>query len=273
MNTTTNSGFGGPANPLYLDGGTLTLNVANAATIGGLGGFGNPVNVRGNATVVLDNGALAGIDNDYGFGALSINGPYTLAIRGLDSMDIGFNGTHVLAGTPTFDMAQAASGSNPNTAATASVVTLSGAITGSGFYVTSTGNVDNTSAILQIGGGAGDTTPNTYVGKLITLQGTFTEDNIIELNKAPGTIAVTGDIEMNAGYIRLAADNQIAPTSKLVLNRGIFDLTARSQTLASIDMRGGEVVTNPLTGAATANSLTITGDLTVTALDDMEERW
>ncbi len=269
LNTTTNSAFGLFTNPLFLDGGTLQLNVANAGTIGGLGGFGHAVNVRGNALIIADNGALAGIDNDYAFGALSINGPYTLGVRGFDSMDVSFIGTHVLSGTPTFDMVQAGSGSNPTTAATASVVTLNGAITGSGFYVTSTGNVDNTSAILQIGGGAGDTAANTFTGKLTTLQGTFTETNIIELNKAADTVAIPGDIEMNGAYLRTLANNQFGPTTNLVLNRGIVNFTATSQTLASIDMRGGELVTNPLTGAATTNSLTIAGNLSVTGLDDM----
>ena len=174
LNTTVNNSFGAAANPLVLSGGTLQFNVANASSSVALGGFGQKVTVNANSLIILDNGALAGIDNDYALGALNITGPYTLGIRAFDSQDLTFTGTHTFAGTPTIDLPQATTGSNPNTAATASVITISGPITGSGFYVSSSANVNDTAARLQIGGGAADTAANTYSGKVTILPGSTT---------------------------------------------------------------------------------------------------
>src|SRR4029453_13326968 len=136
------------------------------------------------------------------------------------------------AGTPTLDLAQAGSGSNPNTAATATVLTLSGPIAGSGFFFRSSGNTNDTTARLQIGGGAADAAPNTYVGKVTLLPGSNSEDLFVELNKAPGTTAITGDLQTDGGRVISNFDNQIADTSNIILNWGGIDFNGKNETIA-----------------------------------------
>lgn len=253
--------LGSSANPIHLNGGLLDVFVSATVNNENIAGFGNAINVNANSTFQLDNGAAAFTDQNLAFGAVSINGPYTLALRGFDSVDATFSGTHTMTGTPTLDMAQGNTGGN------ASFYTFSGEIAGSGFYVASSGNTDNTAGILQIG--AGETTANTYSGKVITLPGNFNDDLIIELNKAAGTTAITGDIQMDGGVIRPINDNQIADTSTVVNNRGLLDFNQRDETIASLVLNGGGVVTN-LTAAVPArtNVVTITGNVDVNGLSN-----
>ena len=273
LNVLTNTALGGAANPITLSGGTLQFNIPNAASGLDLGGLGQSVAVNANSLIVLDNGALAGINNSLTFGPLSINGPYTLGVRGFDSMDVNFVGTHTFIGTPTIDLPQAGSGSNPNVAGSETFVTLNGGITGSGFFVSSSGSTDNTQARLRIGGGAADATANTYVGKVTLLQGAFNEDMFVELNKAAGTTAITGDIEINAGTIFLNRANQIADASNVVNNHGVLDFNGQNETIASIVMNGGDIYTNnAVTGSTPAsNVVTVTGPVTVNGYDDITD--
>lgn len=267
LNTTVNNAFGAATNPITLSGGTLQFNIANAGPDVALGGLGQNVTVVTNSAIIMDNGT-AGLDNNLAFGNLTISGGTTLAIRGFDSVDVAFTGTHTFSGTPTIDLNQAGSGSNPNTVATATVVTLGGAITGSGFYVNSSGGTNDTAARLQIGSGAADTAANTYTGKMTILQGSNTEDTFVELNKAPGTTAITGDLELNGGNLLLNFDDQIVDTSSVVNNRSILNFNGKNETIASLTMNGGGTITNATTGAPVANTINITGAVNVTGYDD-----
>jgi len=267
LNVLANTALGAASNPITLSGGTLQFNIPSASSGVALGGLGHNINVTANSNIILDNGTGAGTDNDLAFGALTINGPYTLGLRGFDSMDASFNGTHVFSGMPTLDMVQAASGGNGT-----GFFTLNGEISGSGFYVAGSGATNDTTSILQIGGGAGDTAANTYAGKLILLlgnssAGSNSEDMRVELNKAPGTTAVTGDIEINGGILRNIADHQIADTGNMVINQGSYDAFGRNETFASVIQNGGNFRTSsPGTGGST---LRVTGDYTITGLDDL----
>lgn len=269
LNTTNAGGFGSAASTINLSGGTLLFNVASASSGVDLGLPDHTVNVLANSQITLDNGALAGADNDVSLGSLNVPGPYTLRLFSFDSMDASFTGTHAFAGTPTIDMLQAASGGNKT-----GFFTLSGAITGSGFNVGSSGNTDNTTSVLQIGGGAGDTAANTYTGKVTLLlglgsTGAQTDNLEVQLNKAAGTTAITGDLEINGGMVRLAAANQIADTSNVTVNWGQLNTNALSETVNSITLNGGNVATAPSTGTPAASTLNITGDLTVSGADDV----
>ena len=268
LNVIPTNALGAASNPVYLAGSTLQFNATSATSGIALGGFGQAVNVLANSTIIVDNGALAGTNNSIAMGALNINGPYTLSMRAFDAMDMSFTGA-AFAGTPVLDLAQAASGSG-----NASVFSINGAITGSGFNVGSSGATDNTAGTLQIGGGAADTVANTYSGKLtmllgISSVGSFSEDMLVLLNKAAGTTAVTGDIEINGGLLRNMASNQIADTSNMVINQGQYHLNSTSETIASLVMNGGNVLTAPTTGVLAAGTFTITGGLTVNGTDDL----
>lgn len=270
LNTVVNNSFGASTNPIFLAGGTLQFNIPNPSSGVALGGLGNPVIVQANANIILDNGATATTDNDLAFGSLTIAGPYTLGIRGFDSMDATFAGTHTFVGTPTIDLPQATGGSNPNPglplptspASVATVVTLEGEIAGSGFNISSSGNVNNTSAQLRIGNG--EATPNTYTGPVTLQFGLNSEDVYVHLNKAPNTTAITGDLQLDGGFTILQADHQIADTSNLVIHRGILHFNGRSETIASVKMFSGGFYTNPTTGVQPANTINITGDVEVT---------
>ena len=265
LNTTVNNAFGAPASPIHLSGGTLLFNIANAATIGDLGVPDHPIIVNANSQITLDNGVVPAVDNDITLGPITINGPYTLRLFSFDSMDASFTGTHTFGGTPTIDMTQAGGGGNGT-----GFFTITGEISGSGFYVASSGNSNDTTSILQIG--AGEATANTYSGKVTVLLGTGSniansEDLRVELNKAPGTTAITGDLEINGGTVRNIFDNQIADTSNLVINQGQYDAFGKNETIASVTQRGGNFRTSsPGTGGST---VTVTGDYDISGADDL----
>ena len=193
---------------------------------------------------------------------MTIDGPYTFGMRGFDGLDGSFTGTHTFAGTPTLDLAQ----TGGNTTGVNSVFTLNGPITGSGFNITSTGAVDTATGLLQIG--AGEATPNTYAGKVtVLLPNSFGEDLRVDLNKAAGTTAITGDLEIQGGSVRNLAADQIADSSKLTISQGQFDANGKNETIASVTMTGGAFRTNS-TAAAGTPVITVTGDFNATGLDD-----
>lgn len=268
LNLTVGNALGAAANPIFMTGGTLQLNVPSATSAVTLGGLGQPVTVGANSTLILDNGTGVGINNTVAFGRLAIPGPYTFSVRGFDAMDVKFSGLHNFVGTPTIDLAQVASGSNPNTAGAETFLILDGEISGSGFYVNSFGSADNTQARLQIGGGATDFASNSYNGKVTIVQGNFTEDTFVELNKAAGVTAINGDLELDGGTVLYRFDNQIVDSSNIVNNRGILNFNGKSETIASVVMRGGGMITNPTTAVQPFNTINITGDLEVTGFDD-----
>jgi hypothetical protein len=97
--------------------------------------------------------------------------------------------------------------------------------------------------------------------------GSNTDDLVVELNKADGFDAVTGDIVINGGVLRNVQPNQIADTSNMLINQGAYDAFGKNETLASVTMRGGNFRTS--SGATGSNTVTITGDFTITGLDDL----
>lgn len=261
LRATSSAALGNSSNPINLSGGTLDISVGDAVSGIPIAGFGQPITVNSNSVMILDNGALAGTDNDLSFGGITIPGPYTLGIRAFDSMDATYTGAHAFTGNPTIDLPQAGSGSNPNTVATASIITLAGPISGSGFFVTSSANTNDTASRLRLGNG--ENTPNTYSGKVTLVQGSNSEDLFVELNKAPGTDAITGELQIDGGNVVLIADEQIANTSTVTINRGVMNFNGRSETIASVKMNGGGFITNPTTGTPGANTVNITGDVDV----------
>ncbi len=258
LNTTNANGFGNAPNPITLSGGTLVFNIAGGTNVD-LGMPDHPVNVRANSQITLDNGT-GGTDNNISLGALNIPGPYTLRLFSYDSMDASFTGTHTFAATPTIDMMQAGSGGDRT-----GFFTISGDITGSGFNVGSSGASNNTTSVLQIGGG--EAVHNTYTGTVRVLfgvgsTGSETDNLRVELNKAAGFNAISGDLEINGGIVRNIADQQIADTGNMTLNWGSYEANGRTETLASITQNGGSLRTG-------AGVVTVTGDYTITGLDDI----
>ena len=275
LNTTSTTFAGSTPSTITLAGGALSFNIASTSATGvDLGVPDHAVNVVANSQIVLDNGAGTGIttDHDITLGALTISGPYTLGLRSFDSTDASFfadpnlTQTHTFASTPTLDMAQATGGGNKT-----GLFTINGEITGSGFFVGTSGNVNDTASVLRIGGG--EFVHNTYAGNLTLLNGVSstgsnTDDLVVELNKADGFDAVTSDIVINGGILRNVQHNQIADTSNMLINQGAYDAFGKNETFASVTMRGGNFRTNSA-NTTPANTVTITGDFEITGLDDL----
>jgi autotransporter-associated beta strand protein len=98
--------------------------------------------------------------------------------------------------------------------------------------------------------------------------GSNSEDLVVQLNKAAGTTAITGDLEINGGVVRNMFNEQIANTSNLVINQGQYDANGKNETIASVTMRGGNFRSNSSAGAA-GNTVTITGNFDISGADDL----
>ncbi|HZJ15773.1 MAG TPA: autotransporter-associated beta strand repeat-containing protein [Chthoniobacteraceae bacterium] len=130
--------------------------------------------------------------------------------------------------------------------------------------------MNDATSILQVGGG--EAVANTYNGKVTVLlgvgsTGSNSEDLVVQLNKAAGTTAITGDLEINGGTVRNMFNDQIASTSNLVINQGQYDANGKNETIASVTMRGGNFRTS--SAAAGGSTVTVTGDFEITGADDL----
>ncbi|MGI8602276.1 MAG: autotransporter-associated beta strand repeat-containing protein [Verrucomicrobiales bacterium] len=233
-----------PAGNVTMSGGQFHLNVPLAGTNLDIP-VGNNIVVEGNSFLSADNnGETTGTGTDHNLllGSLTINGPYTLTNGGFDSYDFVFANGASLAGTPTFDQ-----GAGRDAAST---TTINGAVTGSGFYVAGTGGTPGT---LELGGGLGDAAANTFGGKVSVLGGT------LALNKADGTTALPGDLEVNGGTVRWNQGNQMLDGGNIVINNGSVDLNAQAETISSVTQNGGFL----RTGAA---QLRVTGNYAVNGI-------
>jgi fibronectin-binding autotransporter adhesin len=250
------SGLGPSSNTITMAGGTLNF-FAPGGTNENLPGFGHNVTVKSSNSVIIADNGTGGTDNNFVMGKLTMDGPYTLQVRGFDSQDVSFSSA-TFTGSPTIDLPQTSAGGDTTT------LTLGGEISGTGFRVSSTGNLAAAAAVLEIG--SADTTANTFTGKLVMVNTFPMQQNqpTVQLNKAPGTNAIPGDVEINAGLLRWSADNQMADTGKIELNFGSVDFLGRNETIGGLTMRGGLFRTNSAgTTATEINTVTIAGDAEV----------
>lgn len=108
-------------------------------------------------------------------------------------------------------------------------------------------------ATLELNGSAA----NTYTGATLVSGGTLL------LNKTAGVIAVPGALTVGDGAgtretLRLQANNQIAAAVVPILNGGLVELGAFTQTVAGLTLTDGQVT-------ATTGTLTLNGNVTVNA--------
>ena len=246
-------------NIIRMVAGVLNLNIPDVGTDVNLPGFGQSVQVLGNSVINLDNnGETAGLgtDNNIALGSLTISNGHTLGIRGFDAYDLSFTDASITGGG-VIDLPQTNTGGNLTT------VTIGGVISGTGVNVTSTGNTASTAAVLQLG--SGDAVANTFTGKLLLPMGGLQNQPVVQLNKAAGTTAVPGDIELNSGQVHWLADNQVPDTSRIILNFGTVDFLGRNETIGSVTMRGGLFRTNSVGQSAPTDSVVnVTGDFDAT---------
>lgn len=101
--------------------------------------------------------------------------------------------------------------------------------------------------VTKTGGGTlqfNGTEANTYTGL------TTVSEGVLNLNKTAGTTSIAGNILVNGGSLNLLANDQIADASELVVSSGGFSFGGRSETLKSITLTGGTVITGNVGGAA-----------------------
>jgi len=103
---------------------------------------------------------------------------------------------------------------------------------------------------LVLGSGASDAAANTFTGAT-TISGT----GALLLNKADGTNAVAGDINLNGGIVRLNRGNQIANTSNLSFAGGTLDLNGFGESVRHFSGSGAILLgTGSLTSSSTIDA-------------------
>jgi autotransporter-associated beta strand protein len=225
------------AGNIYVNAGTLQISNANA--------LGNTTGT----TTVLDGGTLAVS------GTITSAENITVAGAGVGGNGAlqAVSGTGTLSGTVTLAGATTVGATSGNTLAL-------GTVTGAGQNLTTTGagNVNLTGA-LTTGTGSltiGNSGTTTMTGAANTYTGTTTVNaGTLVLNKAAGTTALAGNLTVNAGSVRLDANNQIADSSTVTLNNSAtFNLNGRTETLGQLNSTSATATT-----ALGAGSLTLDG--------------
>jgi len=183
-------------------------------------------------------------DSAIGTGALALNGGTlsssgTIARTILNAVTIGGDvtlGNATTTGALTFS-ANADIGSSTRTLTTASAVTFSGNVTGTG-------------GISKMGSGAltyNGTTANTYSGLTTVSAGSLT------LTKTATVDAIAGDVLVN-GTLNLGASDQIKNTSNVELaTGGTFSMGAFNEAVNGLKLTGGSI-----TGGASGAPVTLT---------------
>ncbi|MDI1251289.1 MAG: autotransporter-associated beta strand repeat-containing protein [Lacunisphaera sp.] len=224
------------AGNIFVNAGTLQLNNANA--------LGNTTGT----TTVLDGGTLAVS------GTITSAENITVAGAGVGGNGAlqAVSGTGTLSGTITLAGATTVGATAGNTLAL-------GSVTGSGqnLATTGAGNLNLTGA-LTIGTGSltvNNSGTTTMTGAANTYSGTTTVDSgTLVLNKAAGTTAIAGQLTVNAGSVRLDANNQIADSSTVTLNNSAtFNLNGRTETLGQLNSTSATTTTALGAGALTLN--------------------
>ena len=219
---------------LYWLNGTLPVGLASGDSIGFsqniTAGAGTAL-ITAPAAITLGSITLANTIGDYtlqtdadvttsgfigtGTRALRKTGAAALVVTGASS---GNAGLIFDAGSIRLDSTTGGTLSGP-------ISTTTGVLSTGGITVTGTGTT-----VAMIGGGATDTTNNTYVGTTTVGTALAASGNLVA-NKAAGSNAIAGDLVIRAGgtfrYSGNTVGNQIADTSRITIDGGSFgDITA-----------------------------------------------
>ncbi|MFI5380237.1 MAG: beta strand repeat-containing protein [Tepidisphaerales bacterium] len=195
--------------------GTVTKSGGGNLSLAGGGSFTGTINIQsGSLTVGAANGIPTGATVNLNSGTLNVNANQTLA------------GFFALPGTST-----SFSGNSTLTVGTGNTDTIHSAqFTGAGTLIkVGTGT-------FTLGLGAGDIAPNADTPLIIDANA-----GTLKLNKAPGTDAVAGPLNIAGGTVLLAGSNQIDDASVVTLASGTFNLAGFSETIGGLSGTGGSI--------------------------------
>lgn len=259
-----NTGFSS-ASAFFVNGGTLDAN-GKDVSFAALSGSGGTLNAStgsvtlGSASLnTTFSGALTGTGtvNKIGTGQLTLSGGG--AFSGTFNLQQGSLRVGAVDGLPTASTLNlAGSGAVLSIAANQSVAALSGisdttlSFLNSSKLTLGSGNTDTSFAGAFVGAG---TLAKTGAGSF-TL-GAGMADNLnsnhdsglafavdagkLVLNKAEGSNAVAGALQVSGGSLSLARSHQIGDSSVLTMNAGSFDLNGFNETIGGLAGTGGSV--------------------------------
>ena len=239
---TSSANLAGTAGATKTTSGTVTLSGANIYS-------GGTTLTAGTLQIgVASVGSVGAITSSaIGTGGLTLNGGTLSSGSGtarsiLNAVTIGGNvtlGDGSNSGALTFS-ADANLGSSTRILTTASAVTFSGNITGTG------GITKQGSSTLTFNG----TTSNTYNGLTTVSSGTLT------LAKTAGN-AIAGNVLVNGGDVSVTvAGTQIADTATVEVSSGNFTIgNGLNETVATVKLTGGNIIAGNATSILTASTL------------------
>ena len=286
-----NQGFSS-ASTFLVNGGTLDA-AGFDVTLGSLGGTGGTVNVGsgsitagGNGGFTTFGGTLAGTGafQKVGGGEISFTGGGSYS--GDITVQAGNLRTNAVNGIPvTASVNLSGLGTAFNVAANQSLAALTGAslvsinFIGNSALAIGSDNSDTSYGGGFTGGGTfskvGNGTFTLGLGASDTVSGntsTFLSFNALAgtlaLNKADGTNAVAGPLNVSGGTVQFSRGNQVADNSVVTVNSGAFKLNGFNETVGGlagtggiIDLAGGMLTVNQSLANTFSGALTGGGSL------------
>ncbi|KPF47910.1 hypothetical protein IP87_09350 [beta proteobacterium AAP121] len=246
-NLTVNGGNAIPDNSTVVVASAFTLNVLADETLGGLSGAGtvghgsNVLRVGANNTSTTYDGAISGVGpfEKLGSGTLTLTGPSSVGgtnilggVLALQGANATLGGGVISIGSAQLDLLGGASVSN-------SLNANGGTLRGDGGQVL--GNLGLIGDLTLLGGGSGLLVAGVISGSgNVATGGTGT-------TTFSSAHTYTGSTTVNAGTLVLGAANRLPDAGTLVVNGGVFDLGAGSETVANVQLLAGSIVNGTLT--------------------------
>jgi autotransporter-associated beta strand protein len=113
------------------------------------------------------------------------------------------------------------------------------------------------SGTVYLGGGPLDTRPNTFTGVTRVQGGTLV------LDKAQGTFAIPGNLEVAGGTLLVNRPGQINPNANVSLTAGVFNVNGWTETFATLTNDGGTLLFNG--GTLNVDGITLIAGKTIVA--------
>ncbi len=237
-----------PDNSTVTIASAFTLSLLADETLGGLSGAGavsqgtHVLRVGANNTSTTYTGAISGLGpfEKLGSGTLTLTGPSSVGgtnilggVLALQGANANLGGGVISIGSAQLDLLGGASVSN-------SLNANGGTLRGDGGQML--GNLSLTGDLTLLGSASGLLVSGVISGSgNVATGGTGT-------TTFSSAHTYTGSTTVNAGTLVLASANRLPDAGALVVNGGVFDLGAGSETVAAVQLLAGSIVNGTLTG-------------------------